>query len=334
MTSDRLHELLEKTSRTFALAIPLLPEPRREQVTIAYLLFRIADTLEDAHRWPRERRIEALHELDALLESPATHDVARLARGWREPAPLDEPSYLELLDETPLVLRALGALDDTARAIVTRHTRRTALAMAGSVALADEEGTLRLPDLAALRDYCYGVAGIVGEMLTDLYLLDPALDDAAPALRERARFFGEALQLVNILKDADDDARRGRVFLPASLGRDEIFALARRDLRAAAEYTNALQQAGAARGVVRFNALPARLAAATLRVVEERGPGAKITRAEVWAIVARLDAALAAGLPAVPEEIAGEGAPWADTWAPSPSIDRIDRPARAGAEKA
>ena len=39
-----LDDLLEKTSRTFALAIPLLPTPAREAVGLAYLLFRVADT--------------------------------------------------------------------------------------------------------------------------------------------------------------------------------------------------------------------------------------------------------------------------------------------------
>jgi len=55
-----LDDLLEKTSRTFALSIPMLPEPTRRHVGIAYLLFRIADTFEDAARWPRDRRLAAL----------------------------------------------------------------------------------------------------------------------------------------------------------------------------------------------------------------------------------------------------------------------------------
>ena len=49
-----LETLLAKTSRTFALSICFLPEGLRRDVTIAYLLFRIADTLEDADRWPRD----------------------------------------------------------------------------------------------------------------------------------------------------------------------------------------------------------------------------------------------------------------------------------------
>ncbi len=61
-----LKELLEKTSRTFALSIPVLPEPTRRQVMIAYLLFRIADTFEDAAHWPPERRRGALGQFEAL----------------------------------------------------------------------------------------------------------------------------------------------------------------------------------------------------------------------------------------------------------------------------
>jgi len=41
-------DLLQKTSRTFAVTIPMLPSPTRQQVGLAYLLFRIIDTFEDA----------------------------------------------------------------------------------------------------------------------------------------------------------------------------------------------------------------------------------------------------------------------------------------------
>ena len=74
--------------------------------------------------------------------------------------------------------------------------------------------------IAELRDYCYIVAGIVGEMLTELFLLDrPGLAPAADYLRARSRLFGEGLQLVNILKDADVDASEGRVYIPRGAAR-------------------------------------------------------------------------------------------------------------------
>ena len=66
-----LDDLLLKTSRTFALAIPLLPEPTRAAVGVAYLLFRIADTFEDATAWPRTQRIEALERFVEVLQLPS-----------------------------------------------------------------------------------------------------------------------------------------------------------------------------------------------------------------------------------------------------------------------
>jgi farnesyl-diphosphate farnesyltransferase len=295
----RLEELLEKTSRTFALSIPVLPEPTRRQVMIAYLLFRIADTFEDAAHWPPERRIEALGEFHDLLRDFSSEKANRLAGRWTAAGVSPHAGYRQLIAETPSVLDAFFALDPEAVASVRDHVCRSAEGMAGFVGRS-EGGVLVLSDLQALRDYCYAVAGIVGEMLSDLFLLKrETLLPVAPYLRERAATFGEALQLVNILKDAAVDVTEGRSFLPRGVPRSEIFALARRDLRVAAEYTLALQRAGAPRGLVAFCALPTELARATLRKVEERGPGSKISRLELFAIRKRLEMALDRGDPAV-----------------------------------
>ena len=170
--------------------------------------------------------------------------------------------------------------------------------MAGFVARTDEAGELGLADLQDLRDYCYVVAGIVGEMLTELFLLDrEGLMPVAEELRVRSAQFGEALQLVNILKDSSFDATEGRAYLPSGVGRDEVFALARSDLRAAGEYVLALQQVRADPGLIAFNALPVLLAVATLEKVEKRGPGAKISRPAVFRLVRRMDRALDRGEP-------------------------------------
>ncbi len=303
--------LLERTSRTFALSIPLLPEPTRREVTVAYLLFRIADTFEDSSSWPRERRIKALKRFCELVERFDGEGVAgadgaglaeadRLAGGWAAEMPLSHAGYRELMADAPFVLEQYAGLADEARKLVCRHTVRTAQGMAGFVAGTDDQGRLQLQTLGDLRDYCYVVAGIVGEMLTELFLLGrPALEAIAPYLRERSRWFGEGLQLVNILKDSAADVREGRAYIPAGVDRSEVFALARRDLEAASEYTVALQEAGAPAGLVAFNALPVRLALATLDRVEREGSGAKISRDEVWQIVASLERALDSGEPAV-----------------------------------
>jgi farnesyl-diphosphate farnesyltransferase len=295
-----LEQLLIATSRTFALAIPLLPEPSRREVTISYLLFRIADTFEDAASWPRPSRIEALERFGRLLDRPSPAEVAEVSRFWAAEVPCEQPGYRDLLAEIPFVLDSFFALSPAAVDLIREHTLRTIRGMAGFVARTSDAGELRLVDVPDLQDYCYVVAGIVGELLTELFLLErPGLAPAATALRERARPFGEGLQLVNILKDSASDAREGRRYLPEDVDRSEVLALARRDLRDAVEYVLALQQAGAERGIVAFNALPVRLALATLDRVEVAGPGSKLTRPEVYAIVQGLNRALDLNEPAV-----------------------------------
>ncbi len=291
-----LEKLLLRTSRTFALSIPRLPRPLRDQVAVAYLLFRVADTLEDAFRWDRALRVEALDGFAAVLRGEA--DPAALVATWRGAPPCDHEGYLELLEALPALLAAFAAIEPAARGVIAHHALRTTEGMRAFVARASEEGRLQLRDLGDLVAYCYVVAGIVGELLTDLLLLAEDLEVAEEALRARAVAFGEALQLVNILKDAADDASEGRSFLPPDLDLAMVFARARADLGAARGYVRALQAAGASAGVIAFCALPVLLAAKTLDEVEARGAGAKVDRATVEAVVAGLDEAIAAGRPA------------------------------------
>ncbi len=299
--SALLQDLLVKTSRTFALAIPLLPEPTLREVTVAYLLFRIADTFEDASvLWDKPRQQAALFEFVELMEDPSVEQARELSRQWLRRPPSDHAGYLELLEKTPEVIAGHLSLTPAAQQVVAHHTIRTSIGMASVVERAGSDGVLRLGTLADVQDYCYIVAGIVGEMLTDLFILERAhLEAIADYLRQRDAQFGEGLQLVNILKDSADDAVEGRNYLPAEIGRDEFFSLARADLLAATEYTLAIQEAGGPDGVVLFTGLPVELAWATLQVVEEKGPGAKLTRPQVYAINHRLKRAVRKGEPAV-----------------------------------
>jgi farnesyl-diphosphate farnesyltransferase len=287
-----MDHLLERSSRTFALTIPVLPEPTRCQVTVAYLLFRVADTLEDATLWSREKKLAELGRLALFLERPTGQGAGGLAAEWLREPPCPHAGYLELLEELPAVMRTAGSLSDRAMDTIRSHTLRTIEGMSSFVDR-ERDGVLQLVNLDDLRAYCYAVAGIVGEMLTELFLIGrPALHPLAPTLRQDAPKFGEALQLVNILKDSASDTTEGRRYLPSDIDRAEVFALARADLETAGRYTERLEKAGAPRGVVGFNALPMMLAWATLARVQKQGPGSKLTRAEVGAIVARLERAL------------------------------------------
>jgi farnesyl-diphosphate farnesyltransferase len=298
---ELLQDLLVKTSRTFALAIPLLPDPTLREVTIAYLLFRIADTFEDASvLWEKPQQIGALEAFGDLLREPSVERARELSLEWQAKPSSEHAGYLELLDRTPDVIAAFMDLTPGAQRVVTHHTIRTAEGMASVVERTGPDGVLRLESIPELQAYCYIVAGIVGEMLTDLFLLDrPSLDPIAEYLQQRSVAFGEGLQLVNILKDSADDSVEGRNYLPYDIERREVFELARQDLEAATEYTLAIQRAGGPDGIVLFTGLPVALAWATLDKVEKEGPGAKIGRVEVFAIHSRLKRAVAAGRPAI-----------------------------------
>lgn len=296
-----LDDLLLKTSRTFALAIPLLPEPTRRAVGVAYLLFRIADTFEDATTWPRAKRIEALREFSNLVQLPRPEreaQVGALVAKWLAAPPVEHDGYLELVRATAGVLAELDTMAPGAREILVRHTVRTSDGMAQVVARADEAGNLRLASVKDLKDYCYIVAGIVGELLTEVFLHDtPALAREKAALEQHMVAFGEGLQLVNILKDAGDDARDGRVYLPTAVPKEDIFELARADLDAANDYVKALQRGGAPKGYLGFTGLSLMLAYKALDTLEEQGPGAKVSRLEVARMMGVLQGELAAGRP-------------------------------------
>jgi farnesyl-diphosphate farnesyltransferase len=293
-------DLLQKTSRTFALTIPYLPPPTREEVGLAYLLFRIIDTFEDATRWAPSQRIAAIHDFLPILDAPDPAQAHRFSARCSADPPVDHAGYLELLREIPFVLSCLHALPERSRAILIAHVKRSAEGMVDVVAKAGLDRVIRVESTPELRDYCYVVAGIVGEMLTELFLLErPRLSRAADYLRARSRLFGEGLQLVNILKDADVDAREGRIYIPAEQ-RDEVMTLAREDLRAATEYVLALQEMGAEAGVLTFNALLVRLATGTLAAIRDKRPGNKLTRPQVMAVISEVLSQIDRGAPALP----------------------------------
>ena len=72
----------------------------------------------------------------------------------------------------------------------------------------DAETVIVAPDLATLDLYCDRVAAAVGRLSVR------AFGDSSPAADQVAWALGRALQLTNILRDLDEDAARGRLYLP------------------------------------------------------------------------------------------------------------------------
>ena len=279
-----LSELLESTSRTFAVAIPCLPMPARREVTIAYLLFRIADTIEDGTLLDQQEKLIALDRYDDILVATAT---ARSTPSLSLPrAPSENQDYLELIHQLPRVVSVLTKLDAGVRDAIVRSTRVSVRGMKRFIANGTSEGRVRIGNLAELREYCYVVAGVVGEMLTEIFVNNAKwLEAVRSELDANDRWFGEGLQLVNVLKDSADDADDGRHFIPEGLPRKQLFDLAREDLARAESYVQAMQACDAPGGMLSFVEVPLQLAWRTLECVEERGPGSKVPRDEVMRIL-------------------------------------------------
>ena len=72
----------------------------------------------------------------------------------------------------------------------------------------DCETVIVAPDLATLDLYCDRVAAAVGRLSVR------AFGDPSPAADRVAYSLGRALQLTNILRDIQEDAERGRLYLP------------------------------------------------------------------------------------------------------------------------
>src|SRR5262249_39454387 len=112
---DNLKLLLGRR-RTFACAIPLLPEPVRHEVTVAHRLLRVADALEGVEHWGQAHRISALAAFSRLLRSRGEQDEVVIEDyWWIEPAYLRE-GCRDLLGELPRLMLALRALAPSSRA--------------------------------------------------------------------------------------------------------------------------------------------------------------------------------------------------------------------------
>ncbi len=214
------HHILQHVSRTFALTIPQLPPVLSPVVSNAYLLCRIADTIEDEAALSAEEK-RRFSEVFIGVLGGVTAPEAFAA----ELHPLLTGSTLdperELILNTPRVVRLAQGFSDRQRAALERCVRIMSRGMAEFQQNATLDG---LDDLPHLDRYCYHVAGVVGEMLTELFCAySPDIDKNRDTLFDLAVSFGQGLQMTNILKDVWEDRRRGACWLPRDVFRDAGF---------------------------------------------------------------------------------------------------------------
>lgn len=217
---------LQLVSRTFALTIPQLPDALRRVVSNAYLLCRIADTIEDDRDLPFADKRRFAEEFIAVVG--ARRDATAFAAALHPRLSTSTTAAeQDLVRNTPAVIRITHGFTVRERAALERCVRIMADGMARF-----QESDVRhgLADVPAMDDYCYHVAGVVGEMLTELFCAhDPEIDAQRDVLMPLAVSFGQGLQMTNILKDIWDDLGRGMCWLPR-----DVFARHGADLHALA----------------------------------------------------------------------------------------------------
>lgn len=214
--------VLQYVSRTFALTIPQLPADLRRVVSNAYLLCRIADTIEDDNSVDSEqtRRLAELFVQVVAGNVPAEQFSEELYPLLSEHTIEEEH---DLIKNTDSVIRITHSFNENQRNALGRCVRIMAKGMAD---YQDTETLDGLENLAAMDDYCYYVAGVVGEMLTELFCdYSEEINANKAELMKLAVSFGQGLQMTNILKDIWDDRARGACWLPRDIFEQEGFDL-------------------------------------------------------------------------------------------------------------
>jgi farnesyl-diphosphate farnesyltransferase len=215
--------ILHQVSRSFALTIPQLPEELIKPVTNAYLICRIVDTIEDEASLPLDRKQSFFRQFIEVVNGKlAPHLFAERLFPLLSEGTL--PAERELVRNTPIVMKTFFSLDDRQRAAIGRCAETMAYGMLGFQKIQNPHG---LETLTQMNDYCYYVAGVVGEMLTELFCsYSGAIERQRHEMMRLAASFGQGLQMTNILKDLWDDKERGACWLPNDVFREAGFDLA------------------------------------------------------------------------------------------------------------
>src|SRR6201994_111376 len=180
---DAVEGIVRAAGTSFYHGMRVLPADRRHAMYAIYAFCRIVDDIADEAGSLEEKRIALTAWRD---------NIAGLYQGRTE-----------------------GPVTRVLAAAVARFDLRAADFIAVIDGMqTDAETVVIAPDMATLDLYCDRVASAVGRLSVR------AFGDASPAAERVAYSLGRALQLTNILRDLQEDAERGRIYLPAEYLRD------------------------------------------------------------------------------------------------------------------
>jgi farnesyl-diphosphate farnesyltransferase len=287
-----LWQLLKGVSRSFYLSIRFLPSRVRPAIALGYLLARASDTIADANSLAAAYRLSVLNQLRAQL---FTMDPS-LQRGLKECAERQpdsaERQLLERVEDILACARQLPQSDQDLLLEVLGRIMRGQILDIERFELASSLRALRSAE--ELEEYIYLVAGSVGEFWTKLCLQAWTRYSRVDGKKivTLGTEYGKGLQLVNILRDYQQDLRLGRSYLPvtgaplediklAELLFQEWIAVAQCYLESGAQYMRAIRPVR-----VRFAcALPILIGIETLdkmKTAPSPGQKIKVSRGRVY----------------------------------------------------
>lgn len=219
---ELLRDLLKQVSRLFYTTLVVVPADVRDQVSLAYLFARAADTIADTELIDRPRRLDLLGQLKAQFVSDQL-TWTQIREIQQAVAPIQQDSaeriLLERLEDCFKLFQTFSP-DDRRRVqrLMSTLTQGMEMDLVVFPGMTAEDLTV-LKTLDDLDRYTYYVAGCVGEFWTDLMCAHrTAL--ASWKVREMSEVgvrFGKGLQLTNIVKDIAHDLQRGRCYVPAPM---------------------------------------------------------------------------------------------------------------------
>jgi farnesyl-diphosphate farnesyltransferase len=257
--------MLKKTSRTFYIPINRLKEGLKEAVAAAYLCMRAIDEIEDHETLADDVKVELLNGIHDVFESK---DVVNESQKLLFP-------YRDVLPDVTMRIHEWALLcPPTVTEVVYRNTSKMAKQMADWVHVS---WNIRTEE--DLDGYTYSVAGMVGEMLSEIWFWY----DGTKSDQEKAVAFGRGLQAVNILRNRKEDLERGVDFFPDGWGTKEMIKYTRRNLKLADSYIVDLKGGPA----LDFCKIPLTLAHATVNLIAAGGN--KLTRDAVMKLVGSIN---------------------------------------------
>lgn len=219
---DLLRDLLKQVSRLFYTTLVVVPANVRDQVGLAYLFARAADTIADTELIDRSRRLGFLNRLRQQFIGEQI-DWTLIGAIQQAVGPVQQNSaeriLLERLDQCFRLF--LDCSSDDRRRIQRVMTTLTQgmeidLSVFPGASVADLTALKTLHDLDR---YTYYVAGCVGEFWTDLMCghRTSLANWNIQQMSEVGVRFGKGLQLTNIVKDVAHDLQKGRCYIPETM---------------------------------------------------------------------------------------------------------------------